>query len=69
MTKNAYMFLARNEKMCWDFIFGECREHCRGSFKHSEGGKEAGLCELTTMVGESGVAKFGGSHERKKRPV
>lgn len=57
MTKSAYAFLAKHEKMCWDFNFAECRDKGCG-FKHHDGGKEAGLRELTTVIGESGVAKF-----------
>ena len=26
MTREAYTFLARSEKVCWDLIFGECRK-------------------------------------------
>ena len=58
MRWEAYAFLAANEKACWDFVFAECRDKgCK--FKHHDEGKEAGLRELTTMIGESGVTKLG----------
>ena len=57
MTREAYMFLARHKKVCWDLIFGECRKENSCGFKHPEGGKEARLRELTAALGESGVIK------------
>ena len=57
MRWEVYTFLAANEKACWDFVFAECRDKgCK--FKHHDEGKEAGLRELTTMIGESGVTKL-----------